>query len=138
MRVLTEYFDSDDRRIEHALRVLHHADRIMEDHPGCDPDIVIASALLHDVGIKVSEEKLAYNNGKTQEEYGPPVAEHLLSSIGFPPDKTEIVKDIIGNHHSSSRYDYPELVVLKEADQIVNRDEKEKEQGSVVVVEGKV
>jgi hypothetical protein len=31
---------------------------------------------------------------------------------------------VIGNHHSPSRYDYPELVVLKEADRIVNRDEK--------------
>ena len=124
VRVLTEYFGSDDRRIEHALRVLHHADRIMDDRAGCDADIVIASALLHDVGIKVSEEKHGYNNGKTQEEYGPPLAEDLLNAIGFPPDKTEIVKNIIGNHHSPSRYEYPELAVLKEADQIVNRDEK--------------
>lgn len=124
LRVLIQYFGTDNRRIEHALRVLHHADRIMGDHPGCDPDIVIASALLHDVGIKVSEERHGYNNGKTQEEYSPPVAEDLLGEIGFPFDKIEIVKNIIGNHHSPSRYDYPELVVLKEADQIVNRDEK--------------
>ena len=124
VRALVKYFDSDDRRIEHALRVLHHADRIIDDHPGCDSEIVIASALLHDVGIKVSEEKHGYNTGKTQEEYGPPVAEELLNGIGFPPDKTQIVKDIIGNHHSASQFDYPELTVLKAADQIVNRDEK--------------
>jgi len=124
VRVLTKYFGCDDRRIEHALRVLHHADRIMASHPSCDADVVIAAALLHDVGIKVSEEKHGYNNGKTQEEYGPPVSEDLLNGIGFPPDKTEIVKNIIGNHHSPSRFDYPELVVLKEADLIVNRDEK--------------
>ena len=124
IRVLVEYFGPDNRRIEHALRVLHHADRIMDDHPGCDADVVIASALLHDVGIRVSEEKHGFNNGKTQEEYGPPVAEELLNGIGFPPSKTERVKNIIGNHHSPSRYDYPELAVLKEADQIVNRDEK--------------
>jgi len=123
VRILTRFFGSDDRRIEHALRVLHHAEHIMGSHPGCDADVVIASALLHDVGIKVSEEKLGYNNGMTQEEYGPPVAGDLLGSIGFPPDKIEIVKNIIGNHHSPSRYDYPELAVLKEADQIVNRDE---------------
>ena len=124
IRVLTQYFDADDRRIEHALRVLHHAECIMDDHPGCDADVVVASALLHDVGIKVSEEKHGYNDGKTQEEYGPPVAEDLLNSIGFPSGKTTIVRNIIGNHHSPSRYDYPELVVLKGADQIVNRDEK--------------
>ena len=124
IRALANYFGSDDRRIEHALRVLHHAERIMDDHPGCDADIVIAAALLHDAGIKVSEEKLGYNNGKTQEEYGPPVAAELLNSIGFPADKIEIVKNIIGNHHSPSRYDYPELTILKAADQIVNKDEK--------------
>lgn len=123
VRVLVEYFGADDRRIEHALRVLHHADTITASRSDCDPDIVIASALLHDVGIKVSEDKHGYNNGKTQEQYGPPVAETLLSSIGFPAKKTEIVKNIIGNHHSPSRYDYPELEVLKAADLIVNRDE---------------
>ncbi len=124
VRILTEYFGADDRRIEHALCVLHHVDIIMANHPSCDPEIVIASALLHDVGIKVSEDKHGYNNGKLQEEYGPPVAEKLLNAVGFPCEKIEIVKNIIGNHHSPSRYDYPELVVLKEADQIVNRDEK--------------
>ena len=124
IRLVTQYFDADDRRIDHALRVLHHAERLMPEHPSCDPEILIAAALLHDIGIKISEEKHGYNNGKTQEEYGPPVAGGLLASIGFPPLKAEIVKNIIGNHHSPSRYDYPELVVLKEADQIVNRDEE--------------
>lgn len=125
-RVLVRYFGGDDRRIEHALRVLHHADQLMESRPGCDTDIVIASALLHDIGIRVSEEKHGYNNGKTQEAYGPPVAADLLLSIGFPAEKIEIVKNIIGNHHSPSRYDYPELALLKEADQTANRNEEGK------------
>jgi len=123
-RVLVGYFGDDDRRIEHALRVLHHAECLMEEHPGCDRDVVVASALLHDVGIKLSEQKHGYNNGRTQEEYGPPVAADLLHSIGFPPEKIEMVKNIIGNHHSPSRYDYPELALLKEADRIVNRNEE--------------
>lgn len=124
VRVLTDYFGTDDRRIEHALRVLHHADRLMSDYPHCDPDIVIASALLHDVGIKVSEEELGYNNGKTQEKYGPPAVEELLLTIGFPAAKIETVKHIIGHHHSPAQDDPSELVLLKEADKIVNRDEK--------------
>jgi len=124
MKRLVAYFGDDRRRIEHALRVLVHAERLMAQHGGCDPEIVIASALLHDVGIKVSEEKLGYNNGRTQEEYGPPVAEELLDAVGFPREKTEIVKKIVGNHHSPSRYDYAELEVLKQADRIVNREEE--------------
>jgi putative nucleotidyltransferase with HDIG domain len=123
-RLLIDTFGNDDRRIEHALSVLRHADLLMENYPGCDPDIVAASALLHDIGIKESEEKHGYNNGVTQEQYGPPVAGELLASIGFPAEKIEIVKNIIGNHHSPSRYDYPELALLKKADQIVNRAEE--------------
>ena len=122
-RVLIEYFGNDDRRINHALNVLYHTDCLMGDHPGCDPEIAVASALLHDVGIKISEEKHGYNNGKTQEEYGPAIAAALLKGIGFPADKIEIVKNIIGNHHSPSRYAYPELALLKEADLIVNKAE---------------
>jgi len=122
-RVLLNLFAGDDRRIEHALRVLHHTDGLIGEYAGCDPEIAIACALLHDVGIKLSEEQLGYNNGKTQEEYGPPVAEALLGRIGFPVPKIEIVKNIIGNHHSPSRYDYPELALLKEADRLVNQDE---------------
>jgi len=80
-------------------------------------------ALLHDIGIKISEEKLGHNNGKTQEEFGPPVAEELLMSIDFPAAKIAIVKDIISNHHSPSRYNYPELELLKKADRIVNKNE---------------
>ena len=124
VRVLVEYFGVDDRRIEHALRVLYHAEQIMGGYEGCDSEVVIACALLHDVGIKVSEEKLGYNNGKTQEEYGPAVAEELLGAIGYPAEKIERVRQIIGNHHSPSRYEYVELEVLKEADRIVNRDER--------------
>jgi HD superfamily phosphodiesterase len=123
-KLLINHFETDNRRIEHAMRVLYHAENIAADYDNYDMDIVIATALLHDVGIKPSEEKLGYNNGKTQEEYGPAVAECLLASINFPPEKIEIVKNIIGNHHSKPRYDYPELTILKAADLIVNKNER--------------
>ena len=122
-KLLVDYFGNDFRRITHALEVLRHAERIMEEAPACDREVVIAVALLHDVGIKRSEELLGYNNGKTQETYGPPVAEELLKSIDFPSEKIIRVSEIIGNHHSPSRYDYVELRILKEADRIVNRQE---------------
>ena len=120
-KLLVDYFRNDSRRITHALEVLKHAERIMENTQDYDHDIVIAAALLHDVGIKPSEELLGYNNGKTQEKYGPPVAVDLLKSIDFPQEKIAKVSEIIGNHHSPSRYDYVELRVLKEADRIVNK-----------------
>ena len=96
----------------------------MAEHESCDNEIVIASAVLHDVGIKISEEKLGYNNGKTQEEYGPDAAAELLRSIDFPAEKIEVIKHIISNHHSPSKYDYIELEILKKADKIINQVEK--------------
>ena len=124
VKLLIEFFGDDDRRIEHACEFCTTPTESWPSMVLCDPEIVIASALLHDVGIKVSEAKLGYNNGRTQEEYGPPAAEALLRSINFPPEKIEVVKKIVGNHHSPSRYDYPELEVLKQADLIVNRNER--------------
>lgn len=120
-KLLVHYFGDDFRRITHALEVLKHAEKIMKNAQNCDYEILVASALLHDVGIKPSEELLGYNNGKTQEEYGPPIAEELLKRIDFPREKTAKVCEIIGNHHSPSRHDYVELKILKEADRIVNK-----------------
>jgi HD superfamily phosphodiesterase len=126
-KLLVDYFGNDFRRITHALEVLKYAEEIMEDTESCDHDVLVASALLHDIGIKRSEEALGYNNGKTQEEFGPPVAEELLKSIDFPSEKIAKVCEIIGNHHSPSRYDYVELRILKEADRIVNKLESDRQ-----------
>jgi len=120
VKLLINYFGDDNNRIEHALRVLYHSENIMKTHENYDEEIVIACALLHDIGIKISEEKFGYNDGKTQEEFGPDVAEELLSSIDFPAGKIKKIKEIIGNHHSKPRFDYVELAILKEADKIVN------------------
>lgn len=83
----------------------------------------MAACCLHDVGIKASEALLGYNNGQTQEEYGPELARELLESIGFDQAKTTKVAEIIGNHHSPVRYDYIELAILRQADRIVKGQE---------------
>ncbi len=121
VKSLVDFFEQDYRRITHAIEVLKHAEAVAENHPDADMEIVIASAILHDVGIKPSEADLGYNNGKTQEQYGPAVATKLLSDISFAGDKATKVTEIIGNHHSPSRYDYVELEILKTADRIVNQ-----------------
>lgn len=119
--LLVEFFGNDFRRITHALEVMKHAERLAESRQDCDDEVLIAAALLHDIGIKPSEAELGYNDGKTQEKYGPPLAQQLLTSIDFSQEKIDRVCNIVGNHHSPSRYDYPELEILKEADRIVNR-----------------
>jgi len=121
---LIQFFENDYRRIDHALSVLRHAERIAETKTGWDDEVLVAAALLHDVGIKPAEKLHGRNDGPLQEQYGPPEAKRLLSAIGFPENKIVRVMEIIGNHHSRSRYDYVELAILKEADAIVNRAEE--------------
>ena len=123
VKLMADYVGNDVRRINHALEVLRYSEDIAANSDGWDYEVLVASALLHDIGIRRSEELHGYNNGKTQEEYGPPVAQELLASIGFPAEKTHMVCEIIGNHHSPSRYDYNELAILKEADRMVNKME---------------
>jgi len=126
-KLLVDFFEDDFRRIDHAQRVLHHSKEIAGQKGGADLDVVIACALLHDVGIKPAEAEFGYNNGQLQEKYGPAIAGQLLQSIDFPADQITKVKEIIGNHHSPSRYPYIELEILKEADAIVNKADSVKE-----------
>jgi HD superfamily phosphodiesterase len=124
-KLLVDFLENDYRRINHALNVLEQAEIILKTKKNYDEDIIIACSLLHDIGIKQSEKEYGYNNSKTQEQFGPQEAENLLKKIDFPEDKIMKVKEIIGNHHSPSRYNYVELEILKEADRIVNLNEKE-------------
>jgi len=120
-KILVNYFDEDYKRITHALEVLKYSEKLIENIEGYDYDVVVSVALLHDVGIKKSEEILGYNNGRTQEKYGPSIAKELLDNIGLSRDKINKICEIIGNHHSKSLYDYIELEILKKADHLVNR-----------------
>jgi len=120
LKLLVDFFEDDYRRIAHAMDVLICATFVMAKEKGYDEDVVTACALLHDIGIKPSEKELGYNNGKTQEKYGPPLVREFLNRIDFPAEKIDRVMEIVGNHHSRPRYDYVELKILKEADSMVN------------------
>ena len=70
-RVITamiEYFGSDKKRIHHFLKVYSFAKTIGESEnllPD-DQELLEISAIIHDIGIKVSEEK--YNSSARSEE----------------------------------------------------------------------
>ena len=71
-RVITamiEYFGSDKKRIHHFLKVYSFAKTIGESEnllPN-DQELLEISAIVHDIGIKVSEEKYNSSAGKYQE-----------------------------------------------------------------------
>src|ERR1035437_264125 len=78
-------FGDDIRRIEHALRVLGFAEAILAQEPGCpgSREVVIAAAILHDIGIHQAEVKHGSAAGRYQEIEGPPIARGILERLGF-------------------------------------------------------
>lgn len=116
---MKEFFGSDERRINHALAVLDHA-RTIHSVEGGEPKVILAAAILHDVGIPASEEKYGSIDGHYQEKEGPPIAREILERIGLDVAATDHVCDIIADHHSAKHMDTTEFRVLWDADWLVN------------------
>ncbi|WP_320047454.1 HAD hydrolase-like protein [uncultured Ilyobacter sp.] len=82
--------------------------------------ILEISAILHDIGIKISEEKYNSSAGKYQELEGPGAAKKLIKDIDLPEKIKERVYYLIGNHHSYDKIDGLDFQILVEADFLVN------------------
>ena len=121
-------FGTDFKRINHALKVLQAAEDILEKEEA-DSIVVVAAALLHDIGIQEAERKHDSSAGKYQELEGPPIARRILEALDVKPaldlERIGHVCRIVGSHHSASDIDTPEFRIIWDADWFVNiPDEK--------------
>ena len=133
---LVGHFGKDYRRIEHALTVMKWAERIWESEGG-NYNVVISAGLLHDVGIKEAEKIYGYNNGKLQEQYGPPIARKMMEDIGMEQGEIDETCNIIALHHTASGFPGCNFPILWDADMIVNigdelKDEKKDKLISII------
>ncbi len=137
---MIEYYAGDARRINHFLKVHSFAKLIGEMEHLSDEELRILeiAALVHDIGIKNSEIKYGYNNGKTQEEEGPPEAEKLLKELGLEETVISRVGYLVGHHHTYKDIDGLDYQILVEADFIVNSYEDEAPEESVKTAYGKI
>lgn len=119
---MIKYFDGDIRRINHALKVYSFSKTIGElENLSNDEMLVLeAAALLHDIGIKVSEEKYKSSAGHFQELEGPQVARELLEDVSLPVDIVNRIAYLIGNHHTYSKILGIDFQILVESDFLVN------------------
>jgi HD superfamily phosphodiesterase len=126
---MESYFGRDEKRINHARRVLDHAEQILAREAG-DREVVVAAAILHDIGIHAAEKKHGSTAGKFQEIEGPPIANHILRRAGFPDEKISEVLTIIAHHHTPGVVKTTDFKILYEADRLVNiEDEKNSREG---------
>ena len=128
------YDSGDIRRIEHFMKVYGYAAAIGK-LEGLDPrtqEILEAAALLHDIGIKVSEEKYHSSAGKYQEMEGPAEARKLLNGICPDTEITDRICWLIGHHHTYSDIRGLDHQILVEADFLVNLSEDHASEDSVL------
>ena len=123
VRAMEDYFDGDARRVQHAKRVMTHAERILAEEEGADPNVVLAAAVLHDIGIKNAEERHGTSAARHQETEGPPVARDILLRLEYPEPFIEEVCDIIGHHHHPREQETPNFKVVYDADLLTNTEE---------------
>ena len=116
---MEEYFGDDRKRIEHAHRVTAYACMLMEEEPA-NPDLVVVTALLHDIGIREAERKYGSSAGNLQEIEGPPVAREVLTRVGFNEAFIGEVCEIIASHHSPGEIDTENFRIIWDADWLVN------------------
>lgn len=116
------YYSGDPKRIQHFLKVHAFAALIgrLEGVDGETLETLETAALVHDIGIRVSEEKFGRCDGKLQEREGPPVAEALLTELGYSPERIARVSWLIAHHHTYDQISGPDYQILVEADFLVN------------------
>lgn len=136
LKELEEFFGNDIKRIEHAKRVLSFSEELLKSEKA-DWHIVIPASILHDVGIKIAENKYGSAAGHHQEAEGPAIARAILLKIGIKKENIDEICQIIAHHHSPGKINTQNFKVLYDADWLVNlKDEvdmKDKEKLSAMI-----
>lgn len=136
---MINYFGNDVARINHALKVYSFSKAIgkLENLDDDKQFILEISAVLHDIGIKVSEKKYNSSSGKYQELEGPKVAKEILDGFNLDNKTLSRILYIIGNHHTYSKIDDVDFQILVEADFLVNIFEDSMEKDSIKTIKHK-
>lgn len=119
---MTKYYMGDPARIHHFLKVHSFAKWIGKEE-GLDAEtqeILEAAALVHDIGIRIAEEKYGSDAGPLQEKEGPAAARQILEESGFAGALIDRVCYLVGHHHTYTDIDGADYQILVEADFLVN------------------
>ena len=112
-------------RIQHFLKV-HSFCRYIGMEEGLDEATLRRlelAAVVHDIGIRPSEEKFGKHDGPIQEREGVEPARQLLRGIGVEEAAAERIAFLVGHHHTLTGVDGIDWQILLEADFLVNSQE---------------
>lgn len=119
---MIDYYEGDPKRVQHFLKVYEFARLIgeAEELPKDTLTVLKNAAIVHDIGIKVSEQKYDSSAGKYQEQEGPAIAEPMLRACGYEEEMIDRVLFLIAHHHTYNQIDGIDYQILVEADFLVN------------------
>lgn len=125
IQAMMVYEAGDAKRIAHFMKVYAYARNLGLLEPLDDKTqwTLEAAAIVHDIGIRVSEAKYGSGAGHYQELEGPPVAREMLSELGFEASVVDRVCWLVGHHHTYVNIDAIDYRILVEADFLVNFEE---------------
>ena len=131
-----KYYKGDVKRINHFLKVYSFAKTIgeMENLDNEKQDILEIAAIVHDIGIKVSEQKYNSSSGKYQQIEGPPIAKDLMEQLNFSDSIVKRACFLVGHHHTYNVIDDIDFQILVEADFLVNVDEENMSKDAIIKV----
>ncbi len=141
MAAMVEYDRGDAKRIQHFVKVHDFAATIarLENVDESTTFILETAAILHDIGIHVSEKLYGDCNGKHQEELGPAEARKLMAAVGgYTEAQTDRVCVLIAHHHTYTNVSGIDWQILLEADFLVNSFEDNLSMEAVRHFEAKV
>lgn len=130
---MIKYYASDVKRINHFMKVYSFAKTIgeMEKVDCLNQEILEIAAIVHDIGIKLSEQKYNSSSGKYQQIEGPALAKELLEKLDFEDTIISRVCFIVGHHHTYTAIDGIDFQILVEADFLINIYEDEISQEAI-------
>jgi uncharacterized protein len=122
LQKMIAYDKGDAQRIHHFLKVYEFASLLaqMEQLPKQTQHILETAAILHDIGIHLSEKKYNSSAGKYQEIEGPAPAREMLTSLHYDETVIDRVCYLIAHHHTYINVDGIDYQLLIEADFLVN------------------
>lgn len=126
IQALRQELEESLDQVSHALLVLEHARELLTEtstDTGIDPQVVLAAAALHDVGMARAIRVHNSTDARFHEAEGRPIARRLLESLEFKEEATDHVCKIVGSHHSADEVDSLEFHIVCDADRLVEMPE---------------
>ena len=138
---MTEFNAGDPKRIQHLIKVYEfaHVIGVKERLDAATLRVLDIASIMHDIGIRPSEEKYGRCDGKLQEQEGPAYAKGVLASFpGVSEGETERVCYLIAHHHTYENVTGIDYRILLEADFLVNAMEDNLSKEAIVSFRDKV